>query len=465
MKKILAVILCSLLLLTCGCGTAEETQEAPALQAGFGREDITPQTSVPMGGYGNSNLRMSEGVDSPLYATCIAFAYGDEKVLLFTVDMLNTEWFSSARPVISQATGIPEDRILASATHTHYGPDLFSSDPAGGAYGQTLYTGMAKAAESALADLAPATLYSGKQDTEKLNFIRHFTLSDGSYGGSNFGDFDNNTITGYAGQGDPQMLVLKIEREGKQAIALVNWQAHPCKSTGGFDNRRISADFIAPMRTTFEAISGMYFAYFTGAAGDQNVSTKITADDNHLSLEELGQSLAQTAMSAAKSSQQLEGEGIRLATETRIYPVNHDKEDQMLQAMEVVELWKRTADSKQSNALARQYGFSSLYEADAVRKRPQRPQSDKYEINALYVGGAAFVTASYEMFAASALEIKGSSPFETTLILSCANGGHGYFATEAAYDYGSYESATSYFAKGCAEDAVTGLLNLLNSLK
>ena len=75
------------------------------------------------------------------------------------------------------------------------------------------------------------------------------------------------------------------------------------------------------------------------------------------------------------------------------------------------------------------------------------------------------MTASYEMFSASALEIKGNSPFENTFILSCANGGHGYFATEAAYDYGSYESATSYFAKGCAEDAVTGLLALLDSLK
>ena len=467
-KTWISLILCLLIVFSCvACAPSQEAPaDTPVLQAGFGREDITPQTSVPMGGYGNSNLRMSEGVDSQLYATCIAFVYGEEKVLLFTVDMLNTEWFSSARPVISQATGVPADHILASATHSHYTPDLFSSDPAGGAYGQTLYTGMAKAAENALADLAPATLYAGKADTEGMTFIRHFILSDGSYGGSNFGDFEKNTITDYAGVGDPQMMALKIDREGdKQDIALINWQTHPTKSIGGFDNHRISSDFIGPMRTTFEAISGMYFAYFTGAAGDQAPSTKITAENNTMSLEEYGQNLAHTALSAVKSSQPLEGSGLRLATETRIYPVNHDKEDQMLQAMEVVEVWKRTADSKQSNALARQYGFSSLYEADAVRKRPQRPQSDKYEINALYVGGAAFVTASYEMFAASALEIKSSSPFENTFVLSCANGGHGYFATEEAYDYGSYESATSYFAKGCAEDAETGLLALLESLK
>ena len=175
--------------------------------------------------------------------------------------------------------------------------------------------------------------------------------------------------------------------------------------------------------------------------------------------------MAQHAYSIVKNATKVEGSGIRFATETRIYPVNHAKEDQMFQALEVVDLWKRTGDSTQANALARQYGFSSLYEADAIRKRPKRPQQDKYEIDAVYVGGFAFVTASYEMFSASALHIKENSPFSTTMVFTSANGGHGYFATEAAYEYGSYESDTSYFAKGCAEDAQNALLEMLNSLQ
>ena len=468
LKRMISWFLCLLMLFSLlGCSKSEaEVPETPVLQAGFAREDITPQLPVPMGGYGNSNLRMSEGVDSQLYATCIAFTYADEKVLLFSLDLLNSEWFKGVRPIISKATGIPEDRIVISATHTHYAPDLVSTDPAIVTYTQALYSSMLRAAENALADCAPAELYAGKSETEKLNFVRHFQLSDGSYGGSNFGDFVNNTIIGYASEGDPQMLALKLARQGeKKDIAIINWQAHPCKTPGGFDNRRISADFIAPMRTTFEGISGMHFAYFTGAAGDQNVTTKIVEDDNRLSLEELGQQLAQQALSTVKAAEKLEGSGIRTATQTRIYPVNHDKEGQIVQALEVVELWKRTADSAQSNALAREYGFSSLYEADAVRKRPKWPQSDKYEISAIYVGGMAFVTAPYEMFSASALHIKKNSPFENTMVITCANGGHGYFATEEAYEYGCYESATSYFAKGCAEDAQNALLDMLNTLK
>ena len=114
-----------------------------------------------------------------------------------------------------------------------------------------------------------------------------------------------------------------------------------------------------------------------------------------------------------------------------------------------------------------QYGFSSLYEADAVRKRPQRPQSDKYEINALYVGGAAFVTASYEMFSASALEIKGSSPFETTFVVTCANFGVSYIPTVDSFEYDgveSYEGKSCKYAPGTGEELAVKYVAMLTEL-
>ena len=81
LKRMISWFLCLLMLFSLlGCSKSEaEVPETPVLQAGFAREDITPQLPVPMGGYGNSNLRMSEGVDSQLYATCIAFTYADER--------------------------------------------------------------------------------------------------------------------------------------------------------------------------------------------------------------------------------------------------------------------------------------------------------------------------------------------------------------------------------------------------
>lgn len=467
LRRLVSLLLCAVLVLgLCACTPANE-ESGPVFQVGFGRESITPTNPVPMGGYGRSNNRISEGVAYDLFGTCIAFTYGEEKVLLFTQDLLNSIWQDEVRIEISNATGVQPDRILICATHTHFGPDIGNTDTRISLYKELYMSAMVKAATDALADCAPATLYSGKTKTDGLNFVRHYLMADGSYAGDNFGDFSASSIAGHATEGDPEMIVVKADREGdKKDIAIVNWQAHPCASEGGSANKIISADFIGPMRTTFESSSGMLFAYFTGAAGNQNTTTQIAEEKNHLSVDQLGQKLANIAYSVMDSVEKIEGPvDIRSANEIHEYALNHDKEDKLIQAMEVAALWQGGATLSAANALAHQYGFSSVFEADAVRYRPNRAAKASYEINALYVGGLAFVTAPYEMFSDPAVHIKEESPFDTTMVFTCANGRNLYFATEAAYEYGSYEAVTSMFAKGCAEDSAEALLKLLNSLK
>ena len=468
MKKLLAVLLSVVLLLSVvGCGKAEpEETEAPApgLQVGYGREDITPQSSVPMGGYGKSSARMSEGVAYPLYATCIAFRHGEDTVLLYTQDLINSQWTGVVRPMISSATGIPQDRIMICATHTHHTPDQGSKEGSIQSYQKLYITGMVKAAQLALDDLAPAELYLGETKTEGLNFVRHYLLSDGTYGGDNFGDFKANTIVGHATVGDPQMVVLRVDRGEKKGITLVNWQAHPCKTEGGSANRLISPDFITSFRTYYENKSGMHFAYFTGAAGNQNLSTRIQTESNHLDFWQLGEKLADIAMETAQGAEKLEGDGIRTTIENREFAMNHANEDKLTQALEVVAYWQGVSTTE-ANVLARQYGFSSVYEASAVRSRVNRPATGSYEINAMNICGFSLVTAPYEMFSNSALYIKENSPFENTMVFSCANGSNGYFPTEEAYVYRSYEGTTARFAQGCAEDSAQALVALLEKVK
>lgn len=462
MKRTISLFLV-ILLLAALWGCAPKGEEGPVLKVGFGQADITPQSSVPMGGYGKSSSRMSEGVAYPLYATCIAFTYEEEKVLLFTQDLINSQWTGVVRPMISNATGVPQDRIMICATHTHHTPDQGSSDPSIKTYQQLYITKMIQAASDALEDCAPATLYLGETKTEGLNFVRHYLLSDGTYGGDNFGDFNANTIVQHATVGDPQMVVLRVDRGEKKGITLVNWQAHPCKTEGGSKNRLISPDFIAALRTYYEQMSGMHFAYFTGAAGNQNLSTRISTEDNFLSFWDLGKTLAEIAYDTAQKATPLEGTGIQSAIEVHEFAMNHDGEDKLLQAAEVVAYWQGVSTTE-ANVLARKYGFSSVYEASAIRSRPGRPQTSTYEINAMNIGGFSFVTAPYEMFSNSALYIKEHSPFTNTMIFSCANGSLGYFPTEAAYDYRSYEGTTARFARGCAEDSAMALVSLLESV-
>ena len=81
------------------------------------------------------------------------------------------------------------------------------------------------------------------------------------------------------------------------------------------------------------------------------------------------------------------------------------------------------------------------------------------------IGGFSLVTVPYEMFSGPALYVKENSPFENTMIFSCANGSNGYFPMEEAYDYLSYEGTTARFARGCAEDSAQALVKLLEQVK
>ena len=60
------------------------------LYAGYSRVDITPDFSVPLAGYGNTRMRMSQGYVNRQYATCIAITDQDGKtVLLISCDIAN----------------------------------------------------------------------------------------------------------------------------------------------------------------------------------------------------------------------------------------------------------------------------------------------------------------------------------------------------------------------------------------
>ncbi len=461
MKTILVILLVLALILgLCACGTGNKSE---TLEVGYGRALIMPNQPVPLGGYGHSERRITSNFLDYLYTTCIAFRYGEETILWYTQDLISSKWVSEARAAITNKTGIPQDRIMVCATHTHSAPDQGSSDPSIGAY-KTIYTmAMADAAAAAIADLAPGRLY-GTKTVADLNFIRHYELNDGTFGGDNFGDFSVG-IKGHAAENDPEMLLVKVEREGnKKDILIMNWQAHPCK-TGGGTKTDISADIIGGTREAVEAEMGVHFAYFTGAAGNQNTSSRIEGEAPEMDHREFGRELCRIATEALPNLKPIEGKGIKISQVMYEAAVNHDDEHLILEARQVKDLWDVAGDTVAGNKLARKLGLSSVFHASAILARPSRPQRANMEVDAVYIAGLAFITAPFEMFAATGSYIKENSPFDMTFICSCANGAHSYIPTADAYDYGCYESYTSYFAKGTAELLQVEYVNLLKGLQ
>lgn len=464
MKKLISIILCLMMFLgLCACGGAGNaggSNSDAGLQVGYGREKIMPQESVPVSGYGNTTSRMSTGYLDYLYTTCIAFRDGDQTILLYNQDTIaaRTNVTEMVREKITEATGVPGEYIMITATHTHSGPDQSSSHDSIERYNEGVYTtGMVEAAKAALADLAPATLYSTGVEVEGLNFVRHYLMNDGTYMGSNFGS-EVSGIKEYATEKDNEMILVKAERQGdKKDILLMNWQAHPCfKSNGGKDTN-LSSDYIGAIRDSFEGQTDMHFAFVLGGAGNQGSGSKIEADDHNLTCEEYGAKLAKYAIDAMPQMQKLEGSGIKMTRVVFEATVDHSEDDRLEQAQIV-----KDADSQ---TLAIEYGFGSLYHARAVVSRYKMPATRSMELDAFCVGDLAFVTAPYEMFTHSSMDIKTHSPFGTTVVCSCANGSYSYIPAAEAYDYGSYESHQAYFVKGTAETLVDRYITMLESLK
>lgn len=469
MKKILCLLLCAVMLFAVtGCKNAQgqETTAPPvrkAIQVGFGRTEITPELSVPMAGYGATWLRLSIAAKDPLLATCVAVTdETDNTILLLSQDLINSHWAEEGRAAISQATGVPAEQILIAATHTHSGPDQTCDNENIHKWKPDYLAQVVAAAEAAMADRSPAQAYTATAQLEKMNAVRHYRLENGTYAGDNFGSFKESPPVAHAEENDAQLQLIRFVREGKQSVVMVNWQAHPTL-TGGAASLEMSADFIGSTRTAFEKETGDVMIYFTGAAGNQNVVSKMPFEHKTNDNNKYGALLSQDIIAALETVKTPSITTIGAKEITYTGNINHEMEDRLADAREVTEIYN-IGGKAAANKLAVEKGFSSAYHANAIVRRSAFGATRDMKICALSIGDISFIAAPYEMFASSGRYIKDNSPFGMTFVITCCNGNNGYLPTEAAYDYGCYESHTCNFTKGTAEDLAKTYVSLLEAL-
>lgn len=435
-------------------------------QVGFGRTIITPTFDVPLGGYGNTHLRISNNVVTQLMVSCVAISDGaGNDLLLLSQDLVDSSWEKDARQILNSATGIPRENIIIAATHTHCGPDMCSSVQSILNWKKEYLQQVTLAAEAAIADKAEAEIYIGQSKTENLSFVRHYLMSDGSYAGDNFGDFTKNTIVSHAREVDPQLQTIRFDRSkaGKQSVLMVNWQAHPMWHAR-MVWKDISADYIGVTRDYVEDKTGDFFVFFQGAAGDHSTRSKFPEELRARDCEGFSQLLCDYIIGATRNMKQLEVAPIQIVQTMYEGKVNHTMEEKLAEAQEVENLYRKT-DRDTGNVLAREYGFSSVYHTNAVLRRSKLGKTIPMEITAIRIGQLSFVTAPYEMFGSHGAAIKAGSPYKSTFVITCCNGRFGYIPNIYAYDYGCYESHTGNFTRETGDELVQTYISMLQQLK
>lgn len=437
------------------------------LSVGFGRVDISPTESVPLRGYGYSSGRMSTNILDPLYATCIALTdSGDNTVLLFTIDLTNcyTAVIDAARQQISETTGVPFDAILVSATHNHSAPDLENlGEPSVPRYGEALKGWMTEAAVAALADRALTRVYITSTATKNLNFVRRYQLQDGSYAGDNFGNFKAAPIACHETEADNQLQLVCLHRENKKDIILANFQTHPHRNSSSTDTN-VTADLIAPFREKMESTLNCHFAYFTGASGNVNPTSRIEEENITANYIEQGHALADYALAAYSTFQEVPTTSVKVTKTIYMGKVDHTYSRWGKTAIDAVQYYMQNGDLGVYTRLLQGSGIKNVYQLNAVAERSKLPAQEEIAIYGVSLGDLAFVSVPFEMFDTNGMQIKEGSPFSMTFVMSCSNNYYSYLPSEVAFKHGGYSVDTTLFVRGTAEELVDSYLGMLNQL-
>src|SRR5215211_3723306 len=172
-------LLCVTILICSTFPGAAQGAAAPEarLRAGAAAADITP-TQFPVLVNGGFLPVVANQASDKLHARCLVLDDGKTKLAICVVDscLMPRDLLDEAKKLASKSTGIPVERMLVSATHTHSAPASMGIlgtdvDPH---YPPVLKAGVVKAIEQGHRNLAPAKVAWGVSNAADYTATRRW---------------------------------------------------------------------------------------------------------------------------------------------------------------------------------------------------------------------------------------------------------------------------------------------------
>lgn len=395
------------------------------LYLGVSRRIITPEIGGQLYGY-RPDIR-STSVEDDLNVTVFYFSQGECRALMLcaTVCVIQTALAQQIITQVSQITGISQDNILLSATHTHSGPNTGGTVGWGDldhAYCRDIFI--------------PAILSAAQEAVENTKSVTMYAARGKSYVGVNRRQLLPNSNRAVFGQNPwgafcPHMTVLSFKDE--QGATVANLIHYGCHGTAAGANTEITRDWPGIMTDALEAATGGITAFFNGAEGD--IGPRLTNGDtvgDITHVHELGQRAAADALRIyVKAEEQKE-----VALLSKAFDVHIPLKPRMEKAEAEKMLDQYRGETVNIKGTLRNYAERILaaYE-DAV------PQQTHFVFRQGLVQLGSFVFTSYpfELFSEIAMRVDDAFPEKNILALSLTNGTENYFATEDALCRGGYE--------------------------
>lgn len=436
------------------------------LLAGYHKVKVTPPLGLPVPGY--FAQRTSDGIISDLYLRCTAFAQGEKKALVFSLDALslNAQAFDIVADMITEATGVEADGIYITCVHSHTAfrvtkpsEELSDTD----VFLHWLFKQFASCAKLALEDLKPCTVKAARGEVKGVGFVRLYRMADGS-AKTNPG-FGKGAVE-RLGEQDDQVILVRVIREGGSEILMVNYGTH-ADTVGG---SKYCADWPGYVCDNLEnAFDGQADAMvLVGAEGNSNHMDFFMPEgtpwkDLEFYTKRMARNLAGEVLkiydSAAKTGEAGLSYGSRI---TKVGKNDYDPADVPM-AQELCDLYKKYGNYHEP--IFDTYPMK-VPEALRIIRNLSNPDHFELRVSGLQVAGIGFAGIPGEPFVSIGMDIKTQSPLETTLVTCQTNGSQGYYPDALAFaQKDGYERTSSNFAPNCGQVLAEEAVALLNELK
>jgi len=431
------------------------------LLLGFSRSEISPKGEV----YMNSS-KIGTYLFEPLYASCIAWNDGDLTVLQYTLDLRSL--YGVAYPAIhaaaAEATGLPEKQIVISVTHNHSAPDanLLHHPHMRKWFDEICLPAVAQAGKDAIADLSPiASAEGGTAFAPYVSSVRRYFRENGMFA-SITSKKNPSPPARHETDADKELRAVRIRREGKKDLILVNFQVHAASCLGQFPGR-ISSDIVGPIRDVLEADGDAYAMYLQGACGNTNSVTRVESEkaswakDYHDS----GLMIGNYAKEALKNAQPLKLDSLKFVWNDFECRVNHAK----THLVDIAKAIREEEDPDKKEAMMDEAGITSRYEVGSIIQRANFGETREMPLSSIVVGDLAIGFAPVELFDTCGKYFRDASPTPMTFFCGYAMGYHSYMPSAIAFPNGGYEATQCHYVPGTGEMIALELARQVHMLK
>ncbi|MBC8870873.1 MAG: hypothetical protein H8E44_15725 [Planctomycetes bacterium] len=442
------------------------------LRAGAFAIDITP-TKLPVPISGGILPRFTSNVNDPLHARCLVLDDGQAQIVIAIVDSLivSRQQADKTKELASQATGIPTNRMLIAATHTHSAPAVMAAhatDP-DEEYAEYMVAQIAKGIAHAQKNLRPARIGWAMGKDDKNVFCRRYLMKPGTAATNPFSGTVNDRAQMNPGHNNPNKIkrtgpadtdvaVLSVQAlDGKPIALLSNYSTHYVGAPP------ISADYFAVFcekiaekigaKNVSPAFVGMLS---NGTSGDANCLDFDSPERRKFDRFSVAEDVASAAFEAYQTIEYYDWVPLVMDERVLTLGVRMPSEEEVAKAKAVVAELPDGLPRNTTESYARETVLLS-----------QMPPTREMKLQAVRIGELGITALPYEAFGSTGLEIKKRSQLKPAFNIDLANGYFGYLPPPDQHKLGGYttwRARTSMLEVEAEPKVVNTLLELLENV-